>query len=429
MIATSTSVDTLSMNQSLQDGETLVSARGVIEVGFFSPENSTRRHLGIWYTNVSPFTVVWVANRNTPLESKSGVLKLNEKGILVLLNGSNITIWSSNIASKAGNNPIAHLLDSGNFVVKNEQESNNFLWQIFDEIGDTMIPGMKLGWNIEIGLERCISSWKSANHPAKGKYTLKLDRRGYPQVVIFKGSEMKVRVGPWNGQSWAGYPVTSDKSLQMFVFNEKEVYYEFDFLDCSDFNIFILTPSGTGSRIFWTSETSTRQVPSTEEEDQFMFPSLLISGKCHIGSMVVFQGINLVAITVIQMASSTYANLDIRDGGSGCLLWFNTLVDLRNFSQLGQDFYIRVPASELDHAGHGNSMEKIVGLAVGVTISGLIITCVCIFIAKKPVLVNATENFSTENKLGEGGFGPVYKVHVIAVIFRPLFSGCCSAYL
>jgi hypothetical protein len=24
---------------------------------------------------------------------------------------------------------------------------------------------------------------------------------------------------------------------------------------------------------------------------------------------------------------------------------------------------------------------------------------------------NATDNFSTENKLGEGGFGPVYKVN------------------
>lgn len=26
------------------------------------------------------------------------------------------------------------------------------------------------------------------------------------------------------------------------------------------------------------------------------------------------------------------------------------------------------------------------------------------------VLANATENFSSNNKLGEGGFGPVYKV-------------------
>ncbi|KAL2327757.1 hypothetical protein Fmac_021184 [Flemingia macrophylla] len=381
MITTSTSVDTLSMNQSLQDGETLVSARGVIEVGFFSPENSTRRHLGIWYTNVSPFTVVWVANRNTPLESKSGVLKLNEKGILVLLNGSNNTIWSSNIASKAGNNPIAHLLDSGNFVVKNEQETNNFLWQSFDEIGDTMIPGMKLGWNIEIGLQRCISSWKSANDPAEGKYTLKLDRKGYPQVVIFKGSEIKVRIGPWNGQSWAGYPVTSDKSLQKFVFNEKEVYYEFELLDSSDFNIFILTPSGTGSGIFWTSETSTRQVLSTGEEDQ-----------CE---NYAFCGENSIC------NYDAYANLDIRDGGSGCLLWFNTLVDLRNFSQLGQDFYIRVPASELGAASriyNKHYKSKLRKEDIDLPTFDL------------SVLVNATENFSTENKLGEGGFGPVYKV-------------------
>lgn len=27
-------------------------------------------------------------------------------------------------------------------------------------------------------------------------------------------------------------------------------------------------------------------------------------------------------------------------------------------------------------------------------------------------IVNATNNFSVENKLGEGGFGPVYKVNL-----------------
>lgn len=27
-------------------------------------------------------------------------------------------------------------------------------------------------------------------------------------------------------------------------------------------------------------------------------------------------------------------------------------------------------------------------------------------------IVQATNNFSKENKLGEGGFGPVYKVHI-----------------
>lgn len=36
----------------------------------------------------------------------------------------------------------------------------------------------------------------------------------------------------------------------------------------------------------------------------------------------------------------------------------------------------------LDHAGHGNVKRKIVGITVGVTIFGLIILCVCIFIIK-----------------------------------------------
>ena len=44
---------------------------------------------------------------------------------------------------------------------------------------------------------------------------------------------------------------------------------------------------------------------------------------------------------------TAYANLDIRNGGSGCLLWFDALIDMRKFNQWGQDLYIRVPASEL----------------------------------------------------------------------------------
>ncbi|KAK1578715.1 hypothetical protein Q3G72_032604 [Acer saccharum] len=37
---------------------------------------------------------------------------------------------------------------------------------------------------------------------------------------------------------------------------------------------------------------------------------------------------------------------DIRKGGSGCLLWFNDLIDIRHIEG-GQDLYVRVAASEL----------------------------------------------------------------------------------
>jgi hypothetical protein len=42
-----------------------------------------------------------------------------------------------------------------------------------------------------------------------------------------------------------------------------------------------------------------------------------------------------------------YANLDTRNGGTGCLLWFNYLVDVREFTKWGQDIYVKVPLSEL----------------------------------------------------------------------------------
>lgn len=40
-----------------------------------------------------------------------------------------------------------------------------------------------------------------------------------------------------------------------------------------------------------------------------------------------------------------YANSDISRQGTGCALWFGDLIDIRKFSDGGQDLYIRIPAS------------------------------------------------------------------------------------
>ncbi|XP_047156850.1 G-type lectin S-receptor-like serine/threonine-protein kinase At4g27290 isoform X1 [Vigna umbellata] len=493
------SLDSLAVSESIQDikNETLVSAGGITELGFFSPGNSARRYLGIWYPNVSPFTVVWVANRNTPLENNSGVLKLNQKGVLELFNGTNNIIWSSpNRSSNTVNDPITRLLDSGNFVVRNggETKEDSILWQSFDYPGDTQMPEMKFGWNLETGVERYIASWKSDEDPAEGEYVIKVDLRGYPQIIKFKGTDIKARAGPWNGLSLVGNPIPARGTSAKFVFNEKEVYFWYSLSDELEFFVYTLTPSGTGQSWFWTTETRTRQVVSSGEEDQCENYAF-----CGANSVCIYDGnfpiceclrgyvpkfpdewnisiwhngcvprnksnctniytdgflkykhmklpdtssswfdatMNLdecMKLCIRNCSCTACANLDVRDEGSGCLLWFNDLVDMRNFSQWGQDFYIRVPASELDHAGHGKITIKIAAITVGVIIFGLV-TCACIIIRKNPgiarklyskhkqkkedlefptfdflVIANATQNFSTKNKLGEGGFGPVYK--------------------
>jgi len=47
-----------------------------------------------------------------------------------------------------------------------------------------------------------------------------------------------------------------------------------------------------------------------------------------------------------------YANSDIRGAGSGCVLWFEDLIDLKQIQTGGQDLYIRMSASELGDELH-----------------------------------------------------------------------------
>ncbi|MFS8024211.1 putative non-specific serine/threonine protein kinase [Helianthus anomalus] len=45
---------------------------------------------------------------------------------------------------------------------------------------------------------------------------------------------------------------------------------------------------------------------------------------------------------------TTYGNLDVRNGGSGCLLWFDEMMDTREYDANDQDIYIRMAASGLE---------------------------------------------------------------------------------
>ncbi|KAJ4970959.1 hypothetical protein NE237_004058 [Protea cynaroides] len=91
-------------------------------------------------------------------------LRLLKMGILsFLINPSETVLWSTN-ASKA-ENPVAQLLDSGNLVIKDDSQENH-LWQSFDYPTNTLLPGMKLCWNLRTGLNRFLSSWKSDSDPS-----------------------------------------------------------------------------------------------------------------------------------------------------------------------------------------------------------------------------------------------------------------------
>ena len=110
-------IDIIRSSQSLKDPEYIISNGSTFRLGFFSPVNSTNRYLGIWYNNISVFTVIWVVNRQKALKDSSGVLIVSEDGNLVVLNGQEEILCSSNVSNSLTNSS-ATLLDSGNLLLQ-----------------------------------------------------------------------------------------------------------------------------------------------------------------------------------------------------------------------------------------------------------------------------------------------------------------------
>ncbi|KAF2285987.1 hypothetical protein GH714_009412 [Hevea brasiliensis] len=361
IITISTAADTITITQPIKDGESIVSADEGFRLGFFSPGNSKNRYLGIWYNKVSVATVVWVANREIPLADLSGVLKITERG-LVLVNHNETIIWSSNSTGSVRN--VARLLNSGNLVVIDKDNPEDYLWQSFDYPCDTFLPGMKLGWNRVIGLDRYISSWKTPDDPARGNFTCGFDPAGYPEMIVRENSIERFRVGPWNGLRFSGFPALKPNPLYTyeFVLNEKEIYYRTQLLDnslhsscnikdspvCSCLKGFVPKVPKEWDIFDWSSGC-VRKTPLDCSGDGFrkyFAVKLPETRKSWFD-----RSINLEDCRIICMKNcscTAYSNLDIRDGGSGCLLWFNDLIDIRGYEENGQDIYVRMAASELD---------------------------------------------------------------------------------
>ncbi|KAL4271135.1 hypothetical protein GQ457_13G002880 [Hibiscus cannabinus] len=494
---TTLALNAITPKQSIKDGETLVSASGTFELGFFSPRNSKGRYLGIWYKKISAGTVVWVANREASVSDASGVLSFNDRGILSIMNSTGGIVWSSNTSRTAPEEPVAQLLDSGNFVVKdrNDSDPESFLWQSFDYPCDTFLPGMKIGRNFVTGFDRHLSSWKSEEDPAPGLYTLRIDPHGLPQFVLKKGPEILFRAGSWNGVYFSGRSVTKANPVYSyeFVLNKNEVSFKYETRNGSIFSRYLMNPAGLVHRSIWNERKNDWEVFSVAQADQCSIyaycgsyatcntietpPCKCLEGfKRRSASSADLSSVNwsdgctrktplacdggdrFLRKTALKIPDTSkswadisidlkdceklclkncsctaYANLDIREGGHGCLLWFGDLIDISEFNEGGQDMYVRLAGSDINHIqSKGKLTEK---QKAGIIIASVVIASVIMILAlalyvwkiksrktgqhvkedlELPVLefatvAIATNNFSSNNKLGQGGFGPVYK--------------------
>ncbi|CAN6701912.1 unnamed protein product [Malus baccata var. baccata] len=194
---TSMASDTIYAGHSLSGSQTITSAGGIFELGFFTPGNSRNYYVGIWYKTLRPRTLVWVANRNQPASGSSPLtLQLFRNGSLALLEQTKSTIWSTHSMSAVSNSTMAVLLDNGNLVIRDELDSSAVLWQSFDHPTDTRLPGAKLGYNKLTKGKLFLTPWRNTQNPAPGIFFFEIVQ-ARTSYSLFRNSSAASAFGDW----------------------------------------------------------------------------------------------------------------------------------------------------------------------------------------------------------------------------------------
>jgi hypothetical protein len=409
--------DTIDLTTSITGNQTLVSDGGVFTLGFFSPPGG-RTYLGIWYTSIPGpgQTVVWVANRNAPLVSVPGVLKLAPGGRLVIVDRRNSTVWSSPapttknqiITTRAS----AKLRDDGNFLLSADGSGTpqSAAWQSFDYPTDTLLPGMKLGMDLKRRLSWNITSWRSATDPSPGPFTFKLVPGGLPEFFLFNGPKMIYASGPFNGAGLTGVPnLSSEDFVFTVVATADETYYSYAVTDAKLLSRFVVNGDAQRlQRYVWSPDAGTWSsfwyyptdpcdnyamcgpfgycdmtatplcscLPGFQPRSQQQWTLRDATGGCvrstkltcadagdgfwpmnrmklpQATNATVYPGMDLDQcrpLCLRHCSCTAYSAANVSGGVSrGCVIWAVDLLDMRQYPEVVQDVYIRLPQSEVD---------------------------------------------------------------------------------
>ncbi|KAF7822806.1 G-type lectin S-receptor-like serine/threonine-protein kinase [Senna tora] len=383
-----------------------------------------------------------------------------------------------------------------------QSDPESFLWQSFDYPSDTFISGMKLGWDLKKGINRRLTAWRNWDDPSQGNFTCGLSLGSIPELYMWKGSSVYHRSGPWNGLRFSSAPILKQNPIvdTQFVNNQDEVYYAFIFKNKSLISTVVMNQTTLLRQFFvWFPENQAWSLfVSVPGDDCDVYNRCGPYGNCVVGEFPIcqclngfepkspqnwdatnwaqgcvrsqpwqcgvkgrdgfkrFSGLKLPDVTntwangsmtleeckakcLNNCSCMAYANMDIRGEGSGCIIWFGDLIDIRVVPNAGQDLYIRMVDSDKGAVGS----KKKVALIISFTILVLLVLLFTFsyFHRRKRMsrektmstktkdeceeedmelpffdlakIVDATNAFSAHNKLGEGGFGPVYRRRVI----------------
>uniref|UniRef100_M1AJH1 non-specific serine/threonine protein kinase n=1 Tax=Solanum tuberosum TaxID=4113 RepID=M1AJH1_SOLTU len=365
----------------LNHTQVLDSEDGTFKLGFFSISQTNNSYLGIWYAGDPQDKKLWIANPNTPLLNNSGLLTIDTTGTLKITSGGKTVV---NITPPLlTGSLIARLQDSGNLVLQDETE-NRTLWQSFDHPTDTLFPdgvffqfdapdgsfpslvltfnGAILGGGEDSRIYALYNEFCYGYESHDGCVSNQL-----PECRK-DGDKFELKSAYFTtGSATSNYDDNANISLGDCMKNCWE--------HCSCVG-FITSSNGIGC-IIWNGNGEFRVDESGSAVQQYVLVSSKGKQKNWIWIVIV------VAIVVPMLISGFICYIIVRRR------------KLQAEKRREEEYIRELTAS--DSFNDTNMKEK----------DGREVQDLKIF--SFGFVLAATNNFSSENKLGEGGFGPVYK--------------------
>ncbi|XP_071729278.1 G-type lectin S-receptor-like serine/threonine-protein kinase CES101 [Rutidosis leptorrhynchoides] len=402
---------------------------------------------------------VWVANKNNPIRDIYGNLFIDAHGKLSILSREStiIDLFSPSLVAR---NASVKLLDSGNLVLQElcpNGSVKRVLWQSFDYPTDTLLPGMKLGVNLKTGHRWSLNSWRSDLLPADGSFRLAGDPNGTDQLVLLRRGITHWTSGPWlDGEFKNTHLQLSSPDVRVYyVSNATEKFFTYLTKTYDSFPTLRMTPDGQlMSRTLnikpycgsindppGCAEAEVEKIKCREDIEAYV--EYTITNYIFLDEYVYDESYNLTLYDCKRICWSNcscvayaYAN----ENKAGCKTfgkmiyspddnrhppytyygyqkkksktWIGLLVMIVPLALLPSSYMAYVAYKKLDIKGKAKKFKKLL-LHQKIRLYDYVRTDnnrnaeVHYFTFQSISL--ATNRFSSTNKLGEGGFGEVYK--------------------